>query len=169
MRTFISMSLMLTFILLMTSCATTKIQIPEKYSLDNQLERVDKVANVNLGKKPAFSDFKESFEDAQTVMARRDTITFSQNENQWIKVDPQSFILRATPSTYYLLVLHAPSPDLMVTDTLSLQLITNRITAGSDYLELGGIKYLIERIYKIDSTQQMLAIKSQLTKKQDNE
>ena len=167
MRSFIKMSMTLILVLMMTSCATTKIQIPEKYSLDNQLERVKFVANVNLGKKPAFTNINESFEDPQSVMARRDTVTFSESQNQWIKVDSQSFILRATPSTYYLLVLNVPSPVLMVTDTLSFQLLANRIDAGADYLTLGGTNYMIERIYKIESSQQMLAIRNQLQKERN--
>ena len=167
MRSLFKISMTLILILMMSSCATTKIQLPEKYSLDSQLQRVNNVANVNLGKKPAFTSFNDSFEDPQTVMARRDTITFSESENQWIKVDPQSFILRATPSTYYLLVLHVPSPDLMVTDTLSFQLLANRINAGADYLTLGGLNYMIERIYKINSNQQMLAIRNQLQTKEN--
>jgi hypothetical protein len=163
------MSMTLMLLLMMTSCATTKITIPEKYSLDSQLERVDKVADIRVGRsQPAITEFIESFEDAQTVMARRDTVTYSESQNQWIKVDEQSFMLRG-PNSYYLLVLHARALGLMSTDTISFRLLTNVIQAGADFLDLGGIRYLIERIYKIDSTQQMLSIKSQLTKKQDNE
>ena len=148
MRSFIKISMILILALMATSCATKKIPIPEKYLLDSQLERVNNVANINLGRKPAFTSMNESFEDPQSVMARRDTVIFSENENQWIKVDSQSFILRATPSTYYLLVLDVPSPLLMVTETLRFQLFANRIDAGVDYLTLGGGNYMIDRIYK---------------------
>ena len=167
MRSLLRMSMTLMLIFMMASCAATKIPLPEKYMLDSQLERVKRVANINLGKKPAFTEFKESFEDAQTVMARRDTVTFSESKNQWVRVDRQSFIIRG-PSDYYLLILNSPSPTLMITDTISFQLLTNVICEG-DFLELGGVKHLVERIYRIEGTQQMLTIKAQLTKKQDNE
>ncbi len=170
MRSLLRISMTLILLLVMTSCATKKIQLPEKYLLDNQLERVEKVSDVRAGRtQPAFTTFEESFEDPLTVMARRDTVTFSESKNQWIKVDLQSFILRSSPGIYYLLVLHAPAPSLMSTDTISFTLLTNTINSGNDYLNLGGAKYLVERIYKIESNEQMYAIRHQLRKSEDTE
>ena len=165
MRLLIGMSITLMLILAMSSCATTKIELPQKYMLDNQLESVKKVSDVRMGKSPTFTEFEESFEDPQTVMARRDTVTFSEAKNQWDKVDEQSFMLRATSGNYYLLVLNVPAVGLMSTDTISFQLLTNTINARMDFLELNGVKYLVEKIYKITSSEQMYAIKNQLTQK----
>lgn len=41
------------------------------------------------------------------------------------------------------------------------------INAGADYLDLKGIKYMIERIYKTEGNQKMYEIKNQITKKED--
>ena len=164
MGSFFRMIMALILISILAACATAKIPIPQKYILDSQLERVSKVSDVRMGRQPSFPDFKESFEDPQTVMARRDTVTFSESSHQWIKVDPQSFMLRAIQGNYYLLVLNSPAPTLMSTDTISFQLLTNTMNAGADFLSLNGAKYLIERIYKIENTEQMYAIKNQLSK-----
>ena len=149
-------------ILLVSSCATTNYQIPERYSLDNQLERVNSVANVHMGKSPSFTTFNESFEDPNAVMKRRDTVTFSESANQWIKVDMQSFILRSSPGKYYLLVLNTPAIGLMTTDTISFNLLSNVINAKVDFLELGNVKYIVDRIYMINSTEQMNAVRNQI-------
>ena len=162
MKSLFKISMTLILILLIVACATTSIQIPEKYMLDNQLKRVSEVADIRVRQAPAFTTFEESFEDPAAVIARRDTITFSESKNEWIKVDEQSFLLRSGPSTFYLLILHLPAIGIMSTDTLSFQLASNIIKAKSDYLELNGGKYIIERIYKIENTQQMQTIVNQL-------
>lgn len=157
----VSMALML--ILMAASCATTNYQIPDKYSLDGQLKSVDELPDTQVGRiQPAFTEFIESFEDAQEVMARRDTVTYSEDKTQLIKVDPQSFILRSAPNNYYLFILNMPAPDLMHVNTISIRPQLNVIKAGRDYIDLGGLKYLIERIYKIENAQQMHTIKNQL-------
>ncbi len=57
MRSYIKMIIAPIFILLASLCATTNIQIPKKYLLDNQLEQVNAVANIRMGKGPAFTTF----------------------------------------------------------------------------------------------------------------
>ncbi len=162
MGSFLKMVVALLFTILVISCASKSYQIPDKYALDSQLERVDVVNNISMGKAPAFTSFNSSFEDPQSVIARRDTVTFSETQSQWIKVDEQSFIIRSSANTYYLLVLHVPAIGLMNTETISFTLLSNIIKAKADWLDLGGSKYMIDRIYKINSTDQMNAIKNQI-------
>lgn len=162
MGSFVKMAMVLLFAILVISCASINYQIPDKYTLDSQLERVNVVNNINMGKAPAFTTMNASFEDPQTVMARRDTVTFSESQNQWIKVDQQSFIIRSSSRNFYLLVLHMPALGLMSTDTISFTLASNNMKAKADFMELGGVRYIVDRIYKINSTDQMKAIKNQI-------
>ena len=151
--------------LLVSACATTNPQIPDKYVLDNQLERTREIQSYLLKGRmqPAFTIFTESFEDALEVMKRRDLVTLSESSHHWIKVDPQSLILRSNPGEYYLLVLQIPSPYLMFSDNISFISPTNVIRAGLDLVQLGdNINYVIDRIYKINGHEQMYAIKNQL-------
>ncbi len=166
MKAILKIIIMLVSMVMVSSCVTTtSYEVPQKYMLDDQLERVDRVPDVRVGRsQPAFTTFEESFEDPQKVMARRDTVTFSETSNQWVKIDAQSFALRSGPGEYYLLVLNLPAIDLMSTESISFTLLSNIIKAKSDYLELNGSRYIIERIYKIESTQKLLELKYSLTK-----
>jgi hypothetical protein len=154
--------MVLTLIMMLSSCATTSIPIPEKYNLDNQLERVKMVPSIRTGRGPAFTEFSEAGEDPVEVMKRRDTITLNANTNEWIKVDDQSFVIRNTNKEYYLLILNRPAFNLMGTDQISFYLLGNVLREGVDYLELGGVNYFIERIYKIYNTDQLYSITNQI-------
>ncbi|MBN1907012.1 MAG: hypothetical protein JW927_18175, partial [Deltaproteobacteria bacterium] len=81
----------------------------------------------------------------------------------WIKVDNQSLILRNGPDEYYLLVLQRPAYNLMTVDTISFVNTLSIIRAKKDYVEIGEHKYVIERIYKIDSNDKMSAIKNHIS------
>ena len=162
MKSLLKMIITMVLIFLVSSCATTNYQIPEKYQLDNQLERVNSVQSIQMQKGPAFTTFNQAFEDPVTVMKRRDTVTFSESKNEWTKVDLQSFILNSGPGDYYLIILHAPAIGLTSVDTISFVLLSNVLRAKSDYLELGNTRYIVDRIYKINSTEQMRAIRNQI-------
>ncbi len=157
------MSLLISF-LLVSACASMQIKLPERYDLGDKLEEVTEIQDMRIGggRAPSFTEFKEQFEDANAVIARRDTFTLSEAQNQWIKVDMQSLILRNGPDEFYLLVLQRPAYDLMTVDTISFVNLLNIIRAGKDLVEVGGQKYVIERIYKINGKDKMLAIKNQI-------
>jgi hypothetical protein len=165
MRSLSKMINVLALIIMISACATTKPQIPEKYALDNQLEPVKEVQydRLGFGRRPAFTDFNVQGEDPVTVMLRRDTVTLSESQHHWIKVDQQSLIIRTSPSEYYLMVLHRPSASLLFVDNISIISPTNVIRAGLDLIQMqGDINYIIERIYKIDSHEKVFAIRDQL-------
>jgi Family of unknown function (DUF6491) len=168
MRTnFCIISLLMVF-LLISACAPMQVKLPVKYDLGDKLEQVPEIRDARLGggKPPKFTEFKEHadlpFEPAADVIARRDTFTLSENQNQWIKVDSQSLILRNGPDKFYLLVLQSPAYDLMSVDTISFVNALNIIRAKKDLVGVGGQKYIIERIYKIDGNDNMLAIKNRI-------
>lgn len=169
MASFLKVIMGLTLLFLVSSCATTSttvMQVPEKYMLDKQLERVKEVSDLRIGRmQPAETIFIETEEDPLVIMKRRDTITMRESSNQWRKVDNQSFLIKSTPSEYFLLVLDRPAITLMHTDALSFTLRGNKITAGSDSLNLEGVIYLISRIYKINSREEMYAVTNQILKK----
>ena len=154
--------------LLVSACASKQVKLPVKYDLGDKLKQVAKIQDMRIGggKPPRFTEFKEhsdfAFEPAADVIARRDTFTLSESKNQWIKVDNQSLILRNGPDEYYLLVLQSPAYDLMNVDTISIVNALNTIRAKKDLIGVGGQKYTIERIYKIDSNDMMLAIKNRI-------
>ena len=150
--------------LMVTACATTPAQVPEKYVLDDQLERVDEIQDVRAGRavRNSFSDFEETFEDPLTVIKRRDTVTLDVTNNEWIKVDSQSFIIRSVQNEYYLVVLDRPAVNLMTTDTITYQLQSTSLRAKADYINIGGPTYLIERIYKIKGTNELYKITNQI-------
>lgn len=154
------------FILIFISaaCVTTEVaRIPEKYFLDNSLERVEKVADLRTGRnQPAFTEFEYAGEDAEDVMARRETLTLSESASQWIKVDEQSFFIRSGSNEYYLLVLHRPLSGLMGMDTITFRLLSNVIVAEKDFIESDLAKYFIDRIYKIESDRQMKVVRSRI-------
>jgi len=150
-------------LLMISACATTSFKIPERYMLDNQLERVTEVPSNRLGygRRPTFADPVETFEDPQIIMARRDTITFRRFEH-WTTVDQQSLIMNTTSSDYYLLVFDRPAVNLMATNEISFTLRADLLSAGGDFLELGDQRYLIDRIYKIINSEQMNTIINQI-------
>ena len=169
--------------LLVSACASEQVQLPVKYDLGDKLEQVPEIQDARLGggKAPSFTEFKEPektpeykrlanplikedspFEPATDVIARRDTFTLSESQNQWIKVDNQSLILRHGPDEFYLLVLQSPAYDLLEVDTISIINALNIIRAKKDLVGVGGQRYIIERIYKIESNDMMLAIKNRI-------
>jgi hypothetical protein len=172
----------LMLILIVSACATTNQPIPEKYALDKQLEQVKEIQNFRMGqgRQPTFiiikpsgpddssdssnqSDSEETGGDLQDTINQLNTVTLSESSHQWIKVDNQSLILRTGPSEYHLLVLQIPSANLMFSDDISFISSTNVIRAGLDLVHLqNNMNYIIDRIYKINSHEQMYAIKNQL-------
>ena len=157
---------LLTGFLLVSACASMQVKLPVKYDLGDKLEQVAKIQDMRIGggKPPRFTEFKEhdDFEPAPDIIARRDTFTLSESKNQWIKVDDQSLILRNGPEEFYLLVLQSRAYDLMTVDTISFVNALNIIRAKKDLVGIGGQRYIIERIYKIDGNDNMLAIKNRI-------
>lgn len=177
-------------LLVISACASVQVNLPEKYDLGGKLEEVTKIQDLRLGggKAPSFTEFNKpdkatetllggsdgrslrefsthddyAFEDATNIMARRDTFTLSETNNQWIKVDNQSLILRKGLNEFYLLILQRPAQDLMAVDTISFVNMLNILRAKKDLVQIGGQNYIIERIYKIDGNDKMLMIKNQL-------
>jgi Family of unknown function (DUF6491) len=152
-------------LLLISACSSMQVKLPVKYDLGNKLEQVSEIKDMQIGggRGPSFTQFNESFEEATAVIARRDTITLSETNNHWIKLDKQSLILRNGPDQFYLLVLQRPAYDLLTVDTISFVNMLNIIRAKKDLIQIGGQSYIIERIYKIDGNDKMLAIKNQIS------
>lgn len=151
-------------LLLVSACASMQLKLPEKYNLGDKLEEVTEIQDtlIGSGRAPRFTDFIESFESMATVIARRDTFTLYESKYDWIKVDMQSLILKNGTNEFYLLILQTPSADLMSVDTISFVNMLNIIRAKRDLIEIGEQNYVIERIYKIDGSDKMLAIKKQI-------
>jgi hypothetical protein len=160
---------LLALTLLVSACATAIPQIPEKYELDNQLDRINVIQDFRFTGRPSFTDFTQSFEDAISVMNRRDTALLNKTSHHWTEVDHQSLIIRTGPSEYYLLVLDRPAPEIMFSEDISIYSMNNVLKAGADYVEFprynNNIRYTIERIYKINGLEQMHAIRHQLMDK----
>jgi hypothetical protein len=163
---FVRISLL--FVFLLVSACTAKhvkhVKLPVKYDLGDKLELVQEIRDMRIGsgRSPSFTEFNEHFEYAPNIIARRDTFTLSENKDEWIKVDDQSLILRNGQDEFYLLVLQRPAFNLMTVDTISFVNALNIIRAKKDLVGIGGQKYIIERIYKIDSKDMMLAIKNRI-------
>jgi hypothetical protein len=151
--------------LLVSACASMQVKLPQKYDLGDKLEEVTEIRDMRLGggRAPSFTEFKESFEDANAVIARRDTFKLYESKQDWIKVDLQSLILRNGPNEFYLLVLQRPADNLMTVDTISIVNMLNIIRAKKDLVEVAGQNYVIDRIYKIEGSDKMLAIKNQIS------
>jgi len=169
MRSLSKMIKALVVIMMVSACATVIPQIPEKYALDNQLERVNEIKDFRLTGRPAFTVFTESFEDALSVINRRDTALLNRTSNHWTEVDQQSLIVRISPSEYYLLVLQIPAHEIMFSEDISIYCMNNVLKAGSDYVQFpdynNDLRYTIGRIYKINGREQMHAIRNQLMDK----
>lgn len=167
-KNFGMMSLFISF-LLVSACASMQIILPEKYNLGDKLKEVTEIQDLRIGggRAPSFTEFKENedydFEPAPDVIARRDTVTLSEAQNHWIKVDNQSLILRNGPDEFYLLVLQSPAYNLMTLDAISFVNTLSIIRAKKDLIQIGEHKYAIERIYKIDGSDKMFSIKNQLS------
>jgi len=176
-------------ILIVSACATAIPPIPEKYALDKQLEQVKEIQNFRMGqgRQPTFiiispsrpddspdmfnqSDSEGPGEDLRDMMNQLNTVTLSESSHQWIKVDQQSLILRTGPNEYHLLVLQMPAPNLIFSEDISFISPTNVIRAGLDLVHLeNNMRYVIDRIYKINGHEQMYAIKNQLLGKNKEE
>lgn len=169
MRSLFKMMKALGLIMMVSACATAIPQIPEKYALDNQLEQVDRIQSFRLTGQATFTTFTESFEDAMSVMNRRDTVLLNKTSRHWIEVDQQSLIVQTSPREYYLLVLQIPAPELMFSEDISIYCMGNIIKAGSDYVQFPdynyNLRYPIARIYRINGPEQMYAIRDQLRDK----
>jgi len=127
--------------MLISACAGGIIQLPQKYALDGQLEQV-----------------KSIYKYGRIL--------------DWESVDNQSFIIEITPGDYYLLILKMPSPELLFLNNIRISSNFGMIRAGWDeVIVYNGAHmrstYFIDRIYKIKGSQQMRAIRDQLTGKKD--
>lgn len=166
MRSLFKMIKALVLIMMVSACATAIPQIPEKYALDNQLEQVNMIRGFRLTGQPAFTTFNESFEDAMAVMERRDTVLLNKTSRHWIEVDQQSLIVQPGPKEYYLLILQIPAPELKFSEDISIYSMGNVIKAGADAVQFPNynenLRYTIVRIYKLNSPEQMNAIRDQL-------
>ncbi len=149
---------------LFSACSSMQIKLPKKYDLGRQLEEYTEIKDFRIGggRKPSFTEFKEQFEDATVVIARRDTFTLSEAQNHWIRVDNQSLILRNGPNEFYLLILQRPAYDLMTVDAISFVNMLNIIRAKKDLIQIGAHNYVIERIYRITGNKNMYAIRNQI-------
>jgi hypothetical protein len=140
MRTFVKIFIVFITSLLISSCAGGMIQLPQKYALDGQLEQVTSI-------------YKSGIMD-------------------WETVDNQSLIIETGPSNYYLLVLKIPSPELVFRNRIRISSTGSMIRSGLDEViifDSAHMKssYPIDRIYRIKGSEQMRAIRDQLTGKTD--
>lgn len=156
--------ILLIFFLLVSACASMQVKLPVKYDLGDKLELVQEIQDMRLGegRRPSFLIIEDHDEFLGDSIARRDTFTLSENKNEWIKVDDQSLILRHGPDEFYLLVLQSPAYDLMTVDTISFVNALNIIRAKKDLVGIGEQRYVIERIYKINGNDMLLAIKNRI-------
>lgn len=151
--------------LLVSACATTNVKLPVKYDLGDKLEQVQEIQDMRLGgsgRAPSFLIIEDHDEFIGDSIARRDTFTLSENKDEWIKMDNQSLILRNGQDKFYLLVLQRPVFNLMTVDTITFVNMLNVIRAKKDLVDIGGQKYVIERIYKINGNDMLLAIKNRI-------
>ncbi|MGA1865040.1 MAG: DUF6491 family protein [bacterium] len=118
-------------------CAYARAEVPAKYNLDNQLEKVSEISKYNF--------------------------------MSWDKVDNQSFILQTSPSDYYLIVLSSPSGRLAYSETISIPDTNAMVKPGYNNVIIKGNGFkdtcIISRIYKFKDSEQVKAIKTQLTEK----
>jgi hypothetical protein len=136
MKTFIRISILAISLPVISACAAGNTKIPEKYNLDRQLEQVSTI-------------FKYGITD-------------------WKKVDNQSLLLQRGPGEYYLIVLKTPAMELPFRSGIKFSSTGDMIRAGlDDVIFYNGanmkLSYPIDRIYRIRGTEQMLAIRDQLT------
>ncbi len=160
----------LIIIIFLISCATTTTQIPEKYDLDIQFLRVDKITDLHVGReKPAYVYNGEMA--IREYMRHKDDQDYQQqiprplyaSNFQISKVDEQSLILRGGPDKNYLLVLQWPIPDKL--SDLGIKIITSSfcINAKTDFVLIGeALRCPIERIYMIGDDEHAVMIKNQL-------
>ena len=138
MKAFKIIFILVISLLVVSACATGNIQIPEKYALDRQLEQIKSIYKYGI--------------------------------TDWERVDNQSLILERGPGDYYLLVLKIPAPELPFRNRIKLTSTGDMIRAGMDdvvFYNGSNMKqsYPIDRMYRINGTQQMRAIRDQLTEK----
>lgn len=86
----------------------------------------------------------------------------------WEKVDNQSFVLRSSASTYYLIILSSPAWNLPFTERIGITGRSLMIRPGYDNVivrEAGNRrgKYIINKIYKFEDKKQVWEIIAQLT------
>ena len=161
---FIRISLLIGF-LMVSACATKHVKLPVKYDLGDKLEQVSEIQDMRLGRggrSPSFLIIEDHDEWLGDSIARRDTFTLSERDNEWIRVDDQSLILRHGPDKFYLLVLQRPVHNLMTEDIISFVTMLNVIRAKKDLVGIGGPRYVIERIYKIEGNDMLTAVKNRI-------
>jgi len=90
----------------------------------------------------------------------------------WERVDNQSLIIETSPSSYYLLILKIPSPELIFRNRIRISSTGSMIRAGLDEVIISNsanmkFSYPIDRIYRIKGRDQMRTIRDQLTGETD--
>ena len=140
MRPFIKIYLLFISFLALSACAAGGIQVPEKYALGSQLEEVPAIFKYGI--------------------------------TSWEKIDNQSLILQKGPGDYYLLVLQIPAPELPFRNRIKLSSTGDMIRAGLDDVIFYSSahmsqSYPIDRIYRLRGTDQMRAVRDQLTGEMD--
>ena len=151
--------------LLVSACAAKQVVLPVKYDLGDKLEQVPEIRDMRIGgggRAPSFLIIKDHDEFIGDSITKRDTFTLSENKDEWIKLDIQSLILRNGQDEYYLLVLQRPAYNLLEVDTISFVNMLNVLRAKKDLVGIGGQKYVIERIFKIESSDIIPAIKNRI-------
>jgi len=113
--------------------------MPEKYELDGELTKVEKISNTTL--------------------------------TGWEKVDNQSFVLRSSASSYYLIVLSSPAWNLPFTERIWITGRSLMIRPGFDNVivrEAGNRRdrHIINRIYKFENKKQVWDIIARITGQQ---
>ena len=87
----------------------------------------------------------------------------------WEKIDRQSFILQATPSDFYLIVLLRPSHDLMFGESIAISSTGSMIWPGYNNIVVlndpFNVPYVIERIYRLEGREEAREITAQLSGK----
>lgn len=139
MKYIVKISALFILFALITACAAaSRLQAPDKYLLANQLQQIKIIRN------PWITD--------------------------WEGVDNQSLFIRTTLNNYYLIILKTPCLELPFQETIALSYSDDMIMAGfsSVIVSVGSnmkYSYLIDRIYKVKSTEEMRGIRDQLTER----
>ena len=159
-------------ILTLSSCATTDNKIPEKYDLDRQFMRVNRITDFPLDRTKSLPTYLEmvikSRENKNDEKAQSQPVygPIYCPDCQISKVDEQSLIIRGGPDKNYLLILQRPVPNILHNVEIRIMtssLNTNEINAKTDAILIGeGVRCPIERIYMLGDDEQAVTVKNQL-------
>lgn len=140
MKMMIKMLSIIALVIMAASCATTNtpVSLPSKYNLDAELQAVKKISTFRV--------------------------------TNWDQVDNQSFILTAAGGKKYLIVLDRPLDEMISNETIGISNQGSSIMSGYDKVLVryssGNQYYRIEKIYELDSKEQVKEIKKRLSSNQ---